>query len=84
MAWITKPSATTSIPRRAEPYLTAAMREELTNKILPRYATKQGGTLSALHMIQEEYHWIPPPGPRGDRRVPRARRRRDPRHRILL
>ncbi|MGD9693104.1 MAG: NAD(P)H-dependent oxidoreductase subunit E [Phycisphaerales bacterium] len=60
MSWITKPSATTTIPRRDEPYLTSAMREELTSKILPRYATKQGGTLSALHMIQEAYHWIPP------------------------
>lgn len=60
MAWITKPSATTQIPRRAEPYLTAAMRDELTSRIIPRYETKLACTLPALHMIQHAYGWIPP------------------------
>jgi NADH-quinone oxidoreductase subunit E len=59
MAWITKNSATTKIERRAEPYLTAAMQKELSETILPRYATKQAATLPCLHMIQHEYGWIP-------------------------
>lgn len=60
MAWITKPSATTKIERRAEPYLTQAMRDELTRVYLPRYETKMSATMPALHMIQQAYHWIPP------------------------
>lgn len=60
MAWITKNSATTQIPRRAEPYLTPAMQQELSKTILPRYANKQAATLPCLHMIQHEYGWIPP------------------------
>ncbi len=59
MAWITKPSATTKISKREEPYLTEAMREELTGKILPRYETKHGALLPALHMIQHAYGWVP-------------------------
>lgn len=59
MAWIAKPSATMKVDRRSEPYLTAAMREELTGKILPRYATKQGALLPALHMVQHSNGWIP-------------------------
>lgn len=60
MAWITKNSATTQIPRRAEPYLTPAMQQELSDTILPRYATKRAATLPCLHMIQHEYGWVPP------------------------
>lgn len=59
MAWITKNSATTKIDRRAEPYLTPAMRKELSETILPRYANKQAATLPCLHMVQHEYGWIP-------------------------
>lgn len=59
MAWIAKQSSTMKVERRSEPYLTASMREELTGKILPRYATKQGALLPALHMVQHEHGWIP-------------------------
>lgn len=59
MAWITKNSAGTQIERRAEPYLTAAMRKDLTDRILPRYANKQAAVLPSLHMIQHEYGWVP-------------------------
>ncbi|MBL0921247.1 MAG: NADH-quinone oxidoreductase subunit NuoE [Phycisphaerales bacterium] len=59
MAWIAKPSSTMRVDRRSEPYLTEAMRSELTSKILPRYATKQGALLPALHMVQHEHGWIP-------------------------
>lgn len=59
MAWITKNSAGTQIERRAEPYLTAAMRKDLTERVLPRYANKQAAVLPSLHMIQHEYGWVP-------------------------
>lgn len=59
MAWLTKPSGTTQIPRRAEPYLTPAMRDELTRTIVPRYETKLACTMPTLHMIQHAYGWIP-------------------------
>lgn len=59
MAWITKPSATTRVERRDEPYLTQAMKDDLSARILPRYETRLAALLPALHMIQHEYHWIP-------------------------
>jgi NADH:ubiquinone oxidoreductase subunit E len=61
MAWITKPSATTQVPRRegGQPYLTAAMRQRLESEIVPRYETTLACVLPGLHMIQHEYGWIP-------------------------
>lgn len=59
MAWITKNSATARIERRDEPYLTAAMKDDLTRRVLPRYERAQGALLPALHMIQHEYGWVP-------------------------
>ncbi|MEO1128931.1 MAG: NADH-quinone oxidoreductase subunit NuoE [Planctomycetota bacterium] len=59
MAWITKDSAGAKIERRDEPYLTEQMREHLTKTYLPRYETKQGALLPALHKIQHTYGWIP-------------------------
>lgn len=59
MAWISKNSAGTQIERRSEPYLTAAMRKDLTDRVLPRYANKQAAVLPSLHMIQHEYGWVP-------------------------
>ncbi|MFZ4576520.1 MAG: NADH-quinone oxidoreductase subunit NuoE, partial [Phycisphaerales bacterium] len=59
MAWITKPSGTMKIERRDEPYLTGAMKEQLTREILPRYEVKQGALLPCLHTVQHEYGWIP-------------------------
>lgn len=60
MAWIPKPSATTEIERRTEPYLTKAMQDELSQRYLPRFETTLAALLPALHMIQHEYHWVPP------------------------
>lgn len=60
MAWLTKNSGTMKIERRDEPYLTAAMKKDLSERVLPRYAVKQGALLPALHMVQHEYGWIPP------------------------
>lgn len=59
MAWITKQSATARFPRRDEPYLTSAMRADLSSRVLPRYEQKAGALLPALHMVQQEYGWIP-------------------------
>jgi NADH-quinone oxidoreductase E subunit len=59
MAWITKNSATMQIPRRDEPYLTPAMREDLKTRIIPRYETRLACTMPALHMVQHAYGWIP-------------------------
>jgi len=59
MAWITKNSAAAKVERRDEPYLTAAMRKDLTERVLPRYANKQAAVLPSLHMIQHEYGWVP-------------------------
>lgn len=59
MAWITKPSATTRIERRPEPFFSRAMQEEMTRTVLPRYERKAGALLPALHMVQHEYGWIP-------------------------
>lgn len=59
MGWITKPSATTKIERRDEPYLTDEMKRKLDEVYLPRYETTMAALLPALHMIQHEYGWVP-------------------------
>ncbi|CAG0980732.1 NADH-quinone oxidoreductase subunit E [Phycisphaerales bacterium] len=59
MAWITKNSAATRIERRDQPYLTAAMKDDLSKRFLPRYERTLGALLPALHMVQHEYGWIP-------------------------
>ncbi len=59
MAWITKNSAGTVVEKRSEPYLTAAMKADLTNRLLPRFETTHAALLPALHMVQHEYGWIP-------------------------
>jgi len=59
MGWITKPSATTPIDRRDEPYLTDALKDRLTRDVLPRYETKQAALLPALHAVQHDTGWLP-------------------------
>lgn len=59
MPWITKNSATAQIERRAEPYLTDAMRTKLLDVYRPRFETPHGALLPALHMIQHAYGWVP-------------------------
>jgi NADH-quinone oxidoreductase subunit E len=60
MAWITKNSGTAKIEQRAEPYLTPAMKADLTANTLPRYETKLAALLPCLHTIQHAYGWVPP------------------------
>jgi NADH-quinone oxidoreductase E subunit len=59
MAWITKPSGTMKVEKRAEPYLTQAIKDRVTRDYLPRYETKQGALLPTLHAVQEEAGWLP-------------------------
>jgi len=59
MAWILKPSATQTFPRREEPYLTAEMRRELDEVYLPRFPRKQAATIPALHLVQDAYRCVP-------------------------
>lgn len=59
MSWSVKPSATTRIARRPEPYLTAEMRQRFVAEIIPRYAQPMGALLPILHEIQHRYRFIP-------------------------
>ena len=59
MAWITKNSAAAKVERRAQPYLTDAMKKDLSQRILPRYENTQGALLPCLHTIQHAYGWVP-------------------------
>lgn len=59
MAWITKQSGTTPVEKRAEPYLTPQLRQKITEVYLPRYETKQGALIPALHAVQEAHGWLP-------------------------
>ena len=59
MAWITKPSATTKIDRRSEPYCTDAMKQKWTDTIRPRYETNLGALMPVLHDVQHKYGYVP-------------------------
>jgi NADH:ubiquinone oxidoreductase subunit E len=59
MAWIVKPSATMTIERRPEAYLTSAMKKRHEQETLPRYETRMGALLPVLHDIQHAYGHVP-------------------------
>jgi NADH-quinone oxidoreductase subunit E len=59
MAWIVKPSATTKIERRSEPYLTAALVQRYRQEIMPKYAEPMGALMPILHDVQHQYGYIP-------------------------
>jgi NADH-quinone oxidoreductase subunit E len=59
MAWVAKPSATTKIPTRREPYLTPEMKARYVKEIIPRYERKMGALMSILHDVQDRYRHIP-------------------------
>ncbi len=59
MAWPTKPSATMQIPRRAEPYVTDAMKDRWTREVLPKYPTRLGALMPILHDVQHTYRQVP-------------------------
>lgn len=60
MAWITKNSGGATIEQRSEPYLTPAMKQDLTSRVLPRYEDPMGALLPCLHAVQHQYGWVPP------------------------
>ena len=60
MAWTVKPSATTKIERRDEPWLTEAMKTRYRELFLPRYATTMGALMPICHDVQHHYGWISP------------------------
>jgi NADH-quinone oxidoreductase subunit E len=60
MAWLTENRRTATVERRAEPYLTAEIKDGLAKKYFPRYPNKRAVLLPALHEIQHAYGWIPP------------------------
>lgn len=59
MPWISKPSGTIEIERRATPYLTDAMKAQLEADVMGRYPTRRAAMLPVLHAIQHAYGWIP-------------------------
>ncbi|MBT8487010.1 MAG: NADH-quinone oxidoreductase subunit NuoE [Phycisphaerales bacterium] len=59
MAWIVKPSATTTIPRRDKPYLTDKMKKHYRAEIIPRYERPQGALMPILHDVQHDHGHIP-------------------------
>ena len=60
MAWSVKPSATTQIERREEPWLNDDMKTRYREIFLPRYATSMGALMPICHDVQHRYGWISP------------------------
>lgn len=59
MAWTVKPSATTQIEKRDNPYITHKMERRFKRDIIPRYEKKQGAMMSILNEVQHQYGYIP-------------------------
>ena len=60
MAWITENRRTDVIEKRAEPYLTEALKKQIADTYFHRFPTKRAVLLPALHLVQHEYNWLPP------------------------
>lgn len=58
MAWNPKQSATLTIERREEPFLTPELIDKITTEIMPRYATSRGSLMPVLHEVQHVYGYI--------------------------
>jgi len=59
MAWITKNFGSMKIERRAEPYLTAEIKKDFEQRMIPRYPSRQAATIPLLHAIQDLHNWLP-------------------------
>jgi NADH-quinone oxidoreductase E subunit len=59
MTWTSIQSASLTIEKRDEPYLTPAILDKITKDIMPRYATSRGALMPSLHEIQHAYGYIP-------------------------
>ncbi len=60
MAWITENRRTEVIEKRAEPYLTDALKKQIADTYFHRFPNKRAVLLPALHAVQHAYNWIPP------------------------
>jgi NADH-quinone oxidoreductase subunit E len=59
MAWIVEDRRSAELKKADAPYLTDALKAELTERFFPRYPTKRACLLPALHMVQHAHNWIP-------------------------
>ncbi len=59
MAWIVKNSATMTVDRREQPYLTDQLKQRLDQDVVSRYPRRQAASLPVLHALQEEHGWLP-------------------------
>ena len=59
MSWNAKPSATTQIERRDEPYLTDKMKKHYESVVVPRYEKRMGALMPILHDVQDAHRCIP-------------------------
>ena len=59
MAWTVKPSATTVIEQRDQPYLTPKMKQRYTAELLPRYEKAMGALVPILNDVQHRYRCVP-------------------------
>ncbi len=59
MAWHVKPSATTKIATRDEPYLTDEMKAHYREEIIPRYEQTMGALMPILTDVQRRYGHVP-------------------------
>lgn len=59
MAWNAKPSATTEIERRDQPYLTDDMKSRYAENLIPHYERQRGALMPILHDVQHTYGYIP-------------------------
>jgi NADH:ubiquinone oxidoreductase subunit E len=60
MAWTTLNRLQQYRPTRTEPYITDAIRKEITEKYFPRYPRKQAALLPLFHLLMHEYGFIAP------------------------
>jgi NADH-quinone oxidoreductase subunit E len=60
MAWIVQDRAHEQIERRAEPYLTEAMKQQLEREVIPKYEWRRAALLPVCHTVQHEHGWLPP------------------------
>jgi len=60
MAWIAQNRLQPLEPTRAEPYLTDAIKQKISEKYFPRYPTKRACMLPLFHEVMHTYGFIAP------------------------
>jgi NADH-quinone oxidoreductase E subunit len=58
MSWIVE-NRRRRVEEAGGPYLTDALKQQLSERYIPRYPNKRAVLLPALHAVQHEYGWIP-------------------------